>query len=91
MNLCTNARDAMPEGGELKIKAVKEGDNALVVVSDTGQGMDRKTQKRCFDPFFTTKGVDKGTGLGLSTAFGIMQEHGGKIDVYSELGQGTTF
>ena len=91
MNLCTNARDAMPEGGELQIRAVKEGDNALVVVSDTGQGMDRKTQKRCFDPFFTTKGVDKGTGLGLSTAFGIMQEHGGKIDVYSELGQGTTF
>jgi CheY-like chemotaxis protein len=91
MNLCTNARDAMPEGGELQIKAFREGGNALVVVSDTGQGMDRETRKRCFDPFFTTKGVDRGTGLGLSTAFGIMQEHGGKIDVYSELGGGTAF
>ncbi len=91
MNLCTNARDAMPEGGELYIKALQEGDMALVIVSDTGQGMDRETRKRCFDPFYTTKGIEKGTGLGLSTAFGIMQEHRGKIDVYSELGRGTTF
>jgi CheY-like chemotaxis protein len=91
MNLCTNARDAMPEGGELQIKALRENGNALVEISDTGQGMDSETQKRCFDPFFTTKGVYKGTGLGLSTAFGIMQEHGGRIDVYSEPDKGTTF
>ena len=91
MNICTNARDAMPEGGELNIKAFKENGLAVVAISDTGQGMDRETQERCFDPFFTTKDVDKGTGLGLSTAFGVMQEHGGRIDVHSEPGQGTTF
>ncbi len=91
MNLCTNARDAMPEGGELHIEAKKEGENALVIVADTGDGMDKQTQERCFDPFFTTKEVNKGTGLGLSTTYGIVKEHGGEIHVHSELGQGTTF
>jgi two-component system cell cycle sensor histidine kinase/response regulator CckA len=91
MNLCTNARDAMPEGGELCIEAKKEGENAMVIIADTGYGMDRETQERCFDPFFTTKEVNKGTGLGLSTTYGIVKEHGGEIHVYSELGQGTTF
>jgi PAS domain S-box-containing protein len=91
MNLCTNARDAMPEGGELRIEAHKDEGNALVIISDSGEGMDKETQGRCFDPFFTTKEVNKGTGLGLSTTYGIVKEHGGDIHVDSELGQGTTF
>ena len=91
MNLCTNAMDAMPEGGELHMEAKKEGGRALVIIADTGQGMDKETQERCFDPFFTTKEVNKGTGLGLSTTYGIVKEHRGDIHVYSELGQGTTF
>jgi two-component system cell cycle sensor histidine kinase/response regulator CckA len=91
MNLCTNAMDAMPEGGELHMEAKKEEGKALVIIADTGQGMDKETQERCFDPFFTTKEVDKGTGLGLSTTYGIVKEHGGDIHVYSELGGGTKF
>jgi PAS domain S-box-containing protein len=91
INLCTNAMDAMPQGGELHMEAKKEGGKALVIISDTGEGMDKETQERCFDPFFTTKEVNKGTGLGLSTTYGIVKEHGGDIHVYSELGQGTTF
>jgi len=91
MNLFTNARDAMPEGGELCIEAQKEGNRAVVIISDTGAGMDKETQERCFDPFFTTKEVDKGTGLGLSTTYGIVKEHGGDIQVKSTPDQGTTF
>ncbi|MGD9034209.1 MAG: PAS domain S-box protein, partial [Desulfobacteraceae bacterium] len=91
MNLFTNARDAMPKGGELNIEAEKEGNNVKVIISDTGLGMGKETQERCFDPFFTTKEVDKGTGLGLSTTYGIVKEHGGEIQVYSTLEQGTTF
>jgi signal transduction histidine kinase len=91
MNLCTNARDAMPKGGELRIEARQERDNAKIVISDTGYGMDKSTLEKCFDPFFTTKDVDKGTGLGLSTTYGIVKEHGGEIYVYSEVGKGTTF
>jgi PAS domain S-box-containing protein len=91
MNLCTNARDAMPGGGELRIRAIKRGHRAIITVSDTGEGMDKETFEKCFDPFFTTKAVDKGTGLGLSTAYGIVREHGGDIHVYAEPGRGTTF
>ena len=91
MNLCTNAMDAMPEGGELHMEARKEGEKALVIIADTGEGMDKETRERCFDPFFTTKEVNKGTGLGLSTTYGIVKEHGGDIHVYSDRGQGTTF
>jgi PAS domain S-box-containing protein len=91
MNLCTNARDAMPEGGQLVIKAAKEGNKAIVTVSDTGQGMDRETLEKCFDPFFTTKAVGKGTGLGLSTTYGIIKSHEGLINVESAPGKGTTF
>ncbi|KPK28897.1 MAG: hypothetical protein AMK69_08140 [Nitrospira bacterium SG8_3] len=91
INLCTNAMDAMPQGGELHMEAKEEGGKALVIISDTGEGMDKATQERCFDPFFTTKEVNKGTGLGLSTTYGIVKEHGGDVHVYSELGQGTTF
>jgi two-component system cell cycle sensor histidine kinase/response regulator CckA len=91
MNLCTNAMDAMPKGGELRMEATKEGGKALVIIADSGEGMNKETQERCFDPFFTTKEVNKGTGLGLSTTYGIVKEHGGDIHVCSELGQGTTF
>jgi PAS domain S-box-containing protein len=91
MNLCTNASDAMPGGGTLSIEARREGDRALVLVSDTGCGMDTETREKCFDPFFTTKEVDRGTGLGLSTTYGIVKEHGGEMHVYSEVGRGTTF
>lgn len=91
MNLCNNARDAMPGGGEIVIKARNEHDRALVLFSDTGEGMDKETQGKCFDPFFTTKAPDKGTGLGLSTTYGIIKEHDGEIFVSSAPGKGTTF
>jgi PAS domain S-box-containing protein len=91
MNLCNNARDAMPRGGELKIEAKRDGEEALVLITDTGQGMDQETLEKCFDPFFTTKEVDKGTGLGLSTTYGIVKDHGGRIFVESEPNRGTIF
>jgi len=91
MNLCTNARDAMPGGGELHLEARKEDGSALIIVSDTGHGMDKEIVEKCFDPFFTTKEVGKGTGLGLYTTYGIVKDHGGEIHVYSEPGKGTTF
>lgn len=91
MNLFTNARDAMPEGGRLEVKAWREGWKVLVKVSDTGHGMDNKTLEKIFDPFFTDKEVGKGSGLGLATVHGIVEEHRGQISVESEPGIGTTF
>jgi len=91
MNLYTNARDAMPQGGVLKIRAWKNHEKAIAVVSDTGHGMDEETMKRIFDPFFSLKQVGKGTGLGLSTSHGIIKQHKGSIHVSSRPGQGASF
>ncbi|MCK5205852.1 MAG: response regulator, partial [Desulfobacterales bacterium] len=90
MNLCTNARDAMPDGGQLCIEAKQVGNHAELIVSDTGQGMKRKTIEQCFDPFFTTKPIGKGTGLGLSTTYGIVKSHEGLIHMESKPKKGTT-
>ena len=91
MNLFSNARDAMPNGGVLEIDALREGATAVVKIRDSGEGMDVETCKKCFDPFFTTKDVGKGTGLGLSTSYGIIRGHDGDISVESAPQKGTTF
>jgi len=105
LNLCVNARDAMPSGGILTIttkkvprEIIKEEfpqqearDYLLITVSDTGIGMDQDTLSRIFEPFFTTKGRNHGSGLGLSVVYGIVKSHRGFIDVKSQIGRGTTF
>lgn len=90
MNLIINARDAMPEGGQLDITGWIEDGNCVLEFRDSGTGMDEATMKRIFDPFFSTKDT-RGTGLGLSVSYGIMKDHGGHIEVESELGVGTVF
>jgi signal transduction histidine kinase len=106
MNLVVNAKDAMPQGGQLTITTTnfamdgpfthshpgsRVGMHAVLTIQDTGVGMDAETQARVFEPFFTTKAPGKGTGLGLATVFGIVKQSGGYIDVGSALGQGSTF
>jgi len=105
-NLATNARDAMPKGGRLSIVTTRrrldadyamrhsdvvEGDYMMLQVSDTGDGISTENMKKVFDPFFTTKEAGRGSGLGLSMVFGFIKQSGGHINVYSEVGVGTTF
>ncbi|MGB8166794.1 MAG: PAS domain S-box protein [Chthoniobacteraceae bacterium] len=106
LNLCVNARDAMPEGGTLDVAAenvtvdeqlarmnpgAQLGEHVMLRVGDTGMGMSAETMDKIFDPFFTTKEVGKGTGLGLATVIGIVKGHGGFLSLQSEIGVGTTF
>lgn len=106
MNLCLNARDAMPDGGRIIIQSQNTtiteefhhihsygvpGEYVLLTISDTGVGMDQATLDRLFEPFFTTKEMGRGTGLGLATTYGIVKQHDGFINAYSEVGKGTTF
>lgn len=106
MNLAANAKDAMPLGGSLIISTEftelddeyirthgygKTGAYAVIIVSDTGRGIDKNTRARIFEPFFTTKETGKGTGIGLAMVYGIIKQHNGYINIYSEPGEGTTF
>ncbi|MCB9630578.1 MAG: ATP-binding protein [Sandaracinus sp.] len=90
LNLIVNARDAMPEGGRIDVSVVATEDEAQIRVSDRGPGIAPELLPRIFTPFFTTKGA-AGTGLGLSVVRGVAEEHGGRIEVSSEPGEGTTF
>lgn len=106
MNLCVNARDAMPEGGRLSIETcsrrfeetdcpeyegARPGDWVILIVRDTGHGMDAEVMSRIFEPFFTTKAAGQGTGLGLAMVYGIIKQHGGFIGTESSIGKGTAF
>ncbi|WNG38356.1 GAF domain-containing protein [Archangium minus] len=90
-HLLLNAVQAIPERGLIQITTLREGNEVLVRISDTGQGMTREVLARLFTPFFTTKPPGKGTGLGLSISYGIMSRHNGRIEVKSQFGQGSTF
>lgn len=90
-NIILNARDAMPEGGAIRVSLAADGAVAVVQITDTGPGMDEETRMRIFEPFYTTKPAGSGTGLGMAITYGIIQGHHGDIAVQSALGQGTSF
>lgn len=89
--LATNAIDAMPDGGTLTLRAAQSGSRILIEVRDSGIGILPENMTKIFDPFFTTKDIGKGTGLGLAVCYGILSDHGGRLDVRSTIGVGTTF
>ncbi|MEO8699583.1 MAG: ATP-binding protein [Kofleriaceae bacterium] len=91
MNLTINARDAMPRGGQIAIRTRNEGTEVTLSISDTGCGMPGEVRDRVFEPFFTTKEPGKGTGMGLAVVHGIVEQAGGRIEVDSTIGTGTTF
>lgn len=91
MNLATNARDAMPDGGHLSLRARGVGERVVIEVRDTGSGMSREVLDHVFEPFYTTKEVGRGTGLGLPVSQAIARTHGGSLDASSTPGRGTTF
>jgi signal transduction histidine kinase len=91
MNLLVNAAQAIPDEGTVRVATRTENDMVVVSISDSGRGIGPEDLKRIFDPFFTTKRVGEGTGLGLSITYGIIERHGGTIDIESRLGEGTTF
>jgi hypothetical protein len=91
LNLFLNARDAMVSGGKLEVRTWSEAAGARIEVADSGHGIAPEHLHRVYDPFFTTKGARKGTGLGLSVTYGIIQEHGGSIEVANRRGGGARF
>jgi len=91
INLITNAVQAMPDGGKLRVSLGQVEEAVAIAVQDSGIGIPRENLSRIFDPFFTTKPEGQGTGLGLSVSYGIVSRHGGRIEVESKIGQGTTF
>jgi two-component system NtrC family sensor kinase len=91
LNMVANARDAMPGGGTLSVGTGDDTDKVYIEISDTGTGIREEHLDKIFDSFFTTKGEVKGVGLGLSVCYGFIQDHGGDIEVKSQVGEGTTF
>jgi two-component system NtrC family sensor kinase len=91
LNLTLNSCEAMPDGGTITVATSRTGDGVCVEIADTGNGIKPEVMERIFEPFFTTKPVGQGTGLGLAVSYGIIQQHGGSIEVESEPGKGTKF
>jgi two-component system NtrC family sensor kinase len=89
LNLILNAMESMPNGGTVTVSVCAGNDGAIIAIADTGMGMDERVMAQIFEPFYSTKG--DGTGLGLSVSYGIIQGHGGNINVESNLGEGSTF